>query len=139
MAVFFADLYVFDPATMTWTNLTNATRGPAPSARTSHGVTAYRGHLYVHGGNVNELPAGEISFGLDARSHFTPLLALQWCRNLSEPTIIHRSAAELRMASRRQPPMSCSPTMLLPPSGPTSPPGHPTRARRDASPRASRR
>jgi hypothetical protein len=44
------DLYSFDPATMTWTQLSPAHDAPRPSARFEHGFTSAGGRLYVHGG-----------------------------------------------------------------------------------------
>ncbi len=44
------DLYSFDPATMTWTQLSPAHDAPRPSARYDHGFTSAGGRLYVHGG-----------------------------------------------------------------------------------------
>jgi hypothetical protein len=44
------DLYAFDPATMTWTNLSAADDAGRPSARFGHGFTSAGGLLYVHGG-----------------------------------------------------------------------------------------
>jgi hypothetical protein len=47
---FLDDLHAFDPATMTWTNLSAADDAGRPSARSYHGFTSARGLLYVHGG-----------------------------------------------------------------------------------------
>jgi len=44
------DLYVLDPASMDWTNLSNAVSGTPPAARAFHGLTSANGMLYVHGG-----------------------------------------------------------------------------------------
>jgi hypothetical protein len=45
-----ADLFVFDPSMLTWTELTGAVHGTPPSARVGHGFTSAGGRLYVHGG-----------------------------------------------------------------------------------------
>ncbi len=47
------DLRVFDPATMAWTELSAATSGTPPSARSCFGFTSAGGKLYVHGGSGN--------------------------------------------------------------------------------------
>jgi hypothetical protein len=44
------DMYAFDPATMTWTNLSVADNAGRPSARHDHGFTSAGGLLYVYGG-----------------------------------------------------------------------------------------
>jgi hypothetical protein len=44
------DLHAFDPATMTWTNLSVADDTGRPSARSNHGFTSAGGLMYVHGG-----------------------------------------------------------------------------------------
>ena len=44
------DLYVLDPVSMDWTNLSNAVLGTPPAARAFHGLTSANGTLYVHGG-----------------------------------------------------------------------------------------
>ncbi len=44
------DLYSFDPASLTWTLLSDAATGARPSARSWHGFTSAGGKLYVHGG-----------------------------------------------------------------------------------------
>jgi hypothetical protein len=44
------DLYSFDPADMTWTQLSAADDAVRPSARSGHGFTSAGGRLYVHGG-----------------------------------------------------------------------------------------
>lgn len=43
------DLFAFDPATVTWTNLTSAF-GSAPRRVSAHGFTSAGGKLYVHAG-----------------------------------------------------------------------------------------
>jgi len=43
-------LYVLDPVSMDWTNLSNAVSGTPPAARSFHGLTSANGMLYVHGG-----------------------------------------------------------------------------------------
>ena len=64
------DLHVFDPAKMTWTDLSAAINGPRPSARSFHGFTSAGGKLYVHGGlktggtqGCSCLPSLFLSFG----------------------------------------------------------------------------
>jgi hypothetical protein len=42
------DIFKFEVATMTWTEL--AVRGTAPSPRTFHGFTSAGGKLFLHGG-----------------------------------------------------------------------------------------
>ena len=45
------DLHVFDPASMTWGDLSGAISGMPPAARSDMGMTAYAdGKLYVFGG-----------------------------------------------------------------------------------------
>ena len=44
------DLRVFEPATLTWTDISVPAAGFVPAPRSSHGFTAVRGRLYVHGG-----------------------------------------------------------------------------------------
>ena len=48
--IFLKDLFVFDTATVTWTDLSPSTSGTGPSARRCHGFTAAGGKLYVHAG-----------------------------------------------------------------------------------------
>jgi N-acetylneuraminic acid mutarotase len=47
--VFGSDLYVYDPATMAWTDLSNS----PPVARVLHGLASAGGKLYVHGGYIH--------------------------------------------------------------------------------------
>jgi hypothetical protein len=44
------DLFTFDPETMTWSDITKAFRGQAPSQRVSHGFSSNVGKLYLFGG-----------------------------------------------------------------------------------------
>jgi hypothetical protein len=44
-----ADLFAFDPATLTWVELSGL--GVAPGPRRMHGLAAADGKLYVHGGD----------------------------------------------------------------------------------------
>ena len=44
------DLHAFDPATMTWTSLSDADDARRPLPRDWHGFTSAGGRLYVHGG-----------------------------------------------------------------------------------------
>ena len=44
------DLYVLDPETVSWTDLTLRSLGSAPTPRRYHGFIALAGNLYVHGG-----------------------------------------------------------------------------------------
>ncbi len=46
----YADLHVYDPVTMTWTELSATASGTPPAARCKHGFAAAGGKLYVHGG-----------------------------------------------------------------------------------------
>ena len=46
----YADLHMFDPAAMAWTDLTLDVSGAPPSPRGFHGFTAAGARLYVHGG-----------------------------------------------------------------------------------------
>ena len=46
------DLHVYDPATKSWTDLSNPASGIPPSPRDSHGFASAAGKLYVHGGEV---------------------------------------------------------------------------------------
>ncbi len=43
-------MFSFDPANMTWTLLSAAAKGTAPSPRYGHGFTSAGNTLYVHGG-----------------------------------------------------------------------------------------
>jgi hypothetical protein len=45
-----ADLFVFDPTTLTWTELTGSIKGEPPSARMNHAFASAGGRLYIHGG-----------------------------------------------------------------------------------------
>jgi hypothetical protein len=54
-----ADLYVFDPVALNWTELTGVAKGTAPSARRWHGVASVGGKLYVHGGSYDVVDYGE--------------------------------------------------------------------------------
>jgi hypothetical protein len=54
-----SDLYVYDPATMVWTDISDAADGTVPAARSQHCFTAAGGRLYVHGGNGGN---GEVCF-----------------------------------------------------------------------------
>ena len=53
VTVILADMYVFNPSTRMWTELTGAVHGNPPSARYLHGFTLLGGLLYVHGGLGN--------------------------------------------------------------------------------------
>ena len=57
-----ADLFVFDPSTLTWTELTGAVQGVSPSARHGHGFTSEGGRLYVHSGwtGLSGEPEGDL-------------------------------------------------------------------------------
>jgi hypothetical protein len=44
------DLHVYDPASMTWFDLTSHAHGQPPTARSGHGFASVGGKLYVHGG-----------------------------------------------------------------------------------------
>ena len=44
------DLYVYDPAAQSWTDLSNAAAGAPPSPRVGLGFAAAGGRLYVHAG-----------------------------------------------------------------------------------------
>eukprot|EP00286_Rhodomonas_abbreviata_P027873 CAMPEP_0181303152 /NCGR_PEP_ID=MMETSP1101-20121128/8394_1 /TAXON_ID=46948 /ORGANISM="Rhodomonas abbreviata, Strain Caron Lab Isolate" /LENGTH=1307 /DNA_ID=CAMNT_0023408683 /DNA_START=219 /DNA_END=4139 /DNA_ORIENTATION=+ len=46
------DLYEYDIATTTWTNLSTPSSGTPPPVRYYHGLAAMNGMLYVHGGNT---------------------------------------------------------------------------------------
>ncbi len=46
----FDTLFQFDPATMTWTLLSNTDDYGRPSSIYGHGFTSAEGRLYVHGG-----------------------------------------------------------------------------------------
>ena len=53
MAAYMGDLLVFDPAVLTWQNLTEvatADGSPPPEPRYGHGFVNHGGLLYVHGG-----------------------------------------------------------------------------------------
>jgi hypothetical protein len=45
------DFHVYNPATMTWFDLSGHVLGTPPTARFMHGFTSAEGKLYVHGGN----------------------------------------------------------------------------------------
>ncbi len=47
----FNDLYMYDPATSTWTDLTNWLVGNIPPPRYGHGFVASGSKLYVQGGH----------------------------------------------------------------------------------------
>ncbi len=47
---FFNDLHVYDPANMTWTDLSAAVSGTPPSPRYGHGFAGAGGVLYSFGG-----------------------------------------------------------------------------------------
>ncbi len=44
------DFHVYNPATMTWFDLSGHALGTPPTARSGHGFTSAGGKLYVHGG-----------------------------------------------------------------------------------------
>jgi N-acetylneuraminic acid mutarotase len=44
------DMYVYDPATMTWTDLSKAAAGVPPAGRYGQAFIEAGGLLYVHGG-----------------------------------------------------------------------------------------
>ncbi len=44
------DLYVFDPVSLLWTNLSDYSAGEPPSSRFMHGFAAVGHKLYVQGG-----------------------------------------------------------------------------------------
>ena len=48
--IVFQDLYVYDPATKAWTDLSTPVSGTPPIARCYHGFTSLGGSLYVYGG-----------------------------------------------------------------------------------------
>ena len=47
---FLSDLHVYDPDSNVWSDLSDLSIGSRPSARSSHGLTAADGKLYVYGG-----------------------------------------------------------------------------------------
>jgi hypothetical protein len=44
------DFHVYNPASMTWFDLSSHALGTPPTARHGHGFTSAGGKLYVHGG-----------------------------------------------------------------------------------------
>ncbi len=44
------DLYVYDPLTMTWTDLSSSTDGNPPTPRILHGFEVFDDAIYVQGG-----------------------------------------------------------------------------------------
>jgi hypothetical protein len=48
------DLHLYDPASVTWFNLSSHARGSPPCERTEHGFAWVGGKLYVHGGRGKE-------------------------------------------------------------------------------------
>jgi N-acetylneuraminic acid mutarotase len=50
VAVLSNDFHVYNPATMTWFDLSSHALGTPPTARFQHGFTSAGGKLYVHGG-----------------------------------------------------------------------------------------
>ena len=46
----FADLFEFDPSTVTWTELTGAARGIAPYPRAEHGFLTSGDRIFLCGG-----------------------------------------------------------------------------------------
>jgi len=53
LAEWLGDLHVFDEETRGWTDLTNRTGGTPPSERTSMGMAASMGNVYIFGGYSN--------------------------------------------------------------------------------------
>ena len=59
LAVDLDDFFVYDPVSLTWTNLSSNVRGDPPFAREAHGFTSMGGKLYLHGGwNRNRIQNG---------------------------------------------------------------------------------
>lgn len=50
----YSDLVQFDPAAMTWTELTGSIQGAPPAPRDSHGFAALDGKVYIFGGNASD-------------------------------------------------------------------------------------
>jgi hypothetical protein len=50
-AAYTNDFHVYNPATMTWFDLSGHTLGTPPTARYKHGFSSMEGKLYVHGGS----------------------------------------------------------------------------------------
>ena len=59
LAEFFQDFYVYDPATVCWTNVTVPASGTLPLARSEFGFASAGGKLYVHGGMLSWEKNGE--------------------------------------------------------------------------------
>ena len=59
-----ADLFLYDPATLAWTDLSALSSGDPPSPRAGHGFASAGGKLYVHGGidGSGEAGAGTVGF-----------------------------------------------------------------------------
>ena len=60
LAVYFDDLYSFDPAAMKWTRLSTNNDTQRPSGRYRHGFTGAGGRLYVHGGQSKTVGESEV-------------------------------------------------------------------------------
>ena len=52
------DLFVLDPSTNTWSNLTNSASGPRPSVRSGHGFASADNKLFVFGGYTHDVYNG---------------------------------------------------------------------------------
>ena len=50
MAAVTNDFHAYNPASMTWFDLSSHALGTPPTARRDHGFTSAGGLLYVHGG-----------------------------------------------------------------------------------------
>ena len=78
------DLHVYDPAAVSWTDLSSSAAGSPPSARHGHGFASAAGTLYVQGGADDDgappppPPTHSLGQGNDRRSELL-LAASQTC------------------------------------------------------------
>ena len=66
------DLFMLDPSTNTWSDLTNIASGPRPSWRWKHGFASADNKLFVFGGNDGH--GGESPHGVERTAWWSGLV-----------------------------------------------------------------
>jgi hypothetical protein len=82
------DLHLYDPASVTWFNLSSHAHGFPPCARAEHGFAWVGGKLYVHGGR-----------GTEGNKNILASASIEKDRPFVTTTILRRT--ELALASTR--------------------------------------
>ncbi len=97
------DLHAYDPASMTWYDLSSSTTGSTPSARYYHGFTSAGGKLYVHGGYADSGKAGACKAGPGGRGGVGWALLARGLRGLGCATGWERAVAGAAQLLRSAP------------------------------------